>query len=141
MREERLLSYLKGACPGRKYRVSGAELERALGLSGTDLRRLINRLRRKGVPIASDRQGYFYAATAGEVYTTIRQLRQMVAGLEKAIAGLEGALEKFGEMDGVGGAGSPTRAQHSGSRGERRSDEASELLPKGGSERAESATT
>jgi len=104
MREEQLLSYLKGACPGRRYRVSGSELERALGLSGTDLRKLVSRLRRRGVPIASDRQGYFYAATAGEVYTTIRQLRQMVNGLEKAIAGLEGALENFGEAgDGGGG--------------------------------------
>lgn len=103
MREERLLSYLKGACPGRKYRVGGAELERVLGLSGTDLRKLVNRLRRKGIPIASDRQGYFYAATAGEVYTTIRQLRQMVTGLEKAIAGLESALEAFCEADSVGG--------------------------------------
>ena len=102
MREERLLSYLKGACPGRKYWVSGAELELALNLSGTDLRKLVNQLRRKGVPIASDRQGYFYAATAGEVYTTIRQLRQMVNGLEKAIAGLEDSLDKFGEVDGGG---------------------------------------
>ena len=97
MREERLLSYLKGACPGRKYRVGGSELERAMSLSGTDLRKLVNRLRRKGVPIASDRQGYFYAVTAGEIYTTIRQLRQMVTGLEKAIAGLEGSLDSFGE--------------------------------------------
>ncbi len=97
MRKEQLLSYLKGACPGRKYRVSGAELERALGLSGTDLRKLVNQLRRQGIPIASDRQGYFYAATASEVYTTIRQLRQMVTGLEKAIAGLEESLDKFGE--------------------------------------------
>ena len=83
MREERLLSYL--------------------GLSGTDLRKLVNRLRRRGVPIASDRQGYFYANTAGEVYTTIRQLRQMTDGLEKAITGLELALERFGEVDGTGG--------------------------------------
>lgn len=103
MREERLLSYLKGACPGRKYRVSGAELEQALHLSGTDPRKLLNRLRRKGIPIASDRQGYFYAATAGEVYTTIRQLKQMVDGLEKAIAGLEESLEHFGETDSGGG--------------------------------------
>ena len=103
MREERLLSYLKGACPGRQYRVSGSDLERALNISGTDLRKLLNRLRRQGVPIASDRQGYFYAATAGEVYTTIRQLQQMVNGLQKAIAGLEGSLEKFGEADGAGG--------------------------------------
>ena len=114
MREERLLHYLKGACTGRKYRASGAELERALGLSGTDLRRLVNRLRRKGFPIASDRRGYFYAATAGEVYGTIRQLRQMSDGLEKAIAGLEHALEGFGEVGGS--------------------------LPEGGSGQAESAT-
>ena len=103
MREEKLLSYLKGACPGRKYRVSGDNLKRALGISGTDLRKLVNRLRKKGIPIASDRQGYFYAATASEVYTTIRQLRQMVTGLEKAIAGLEESLEKFGEADDGGG--------------------------------------
>lgn len=105
MREERLLNYLKGACPGRRYRVSGAELERALGLSGTDLRKLVNRLRRRGVPIASDRRGYFYAATAGEVYATIRQLRQMAGGLEKAIAGLEAALERFGEVGDTGRGG------------------------------------
>jgi dihydrodipicolinate synthase/N-acetylneuraminate lyase len=68
-----------------------------MGLSGTELRRLVSRLRRKGVPIASSRTGYWYAATAMEVYTTIRQLRQMADGLEKAIAGLESALEQFGE--------------------------------------------
>ena len=44
MREEKLLNYLKGACTGRKYRVSGAELEAALGISGTDLRKLVNRM-------------------------------------------------------------------------------------------------
>lgn len=102
MREEQLLAYLKGACAGRSCRISSVELERALNLSGSDLRKLVNRLRRKGVPVASDRSGYFYAATAGEVYTTIRQLRQMVSGLEKAIAGLEAALENFGEMDSGG---------------------------------------
>ena len=102
MREKQLLAYLKGACPGRKYRVGGAELERALGLSGTDLRKLVNRLRRQGVPIASDRQGYFYAITAGEVYSTIRQLNQMRQGLDAAIGGLERALEGFGAAEGGG---------------------------------------
>ena len=97
MREEKLLAYLKGACAGRRYRVSGAELEQVLGVSGTDLRKLVNRLRRKGVPIGSDRSGYFYAVNAGEVYSTIRQLRRMADGIETAIRGLEDALEHFGE--------------------------------------------
>ena len=64
MREEKLLNYLKGACTGRKYRASSAELEAVLGISGTDLRKLVNRMRRKGIPIGSDRWGYFYATTA-----------------------------------------------------------------------------
>ena len=95
MREERLLAYLQGACLGRAYRVSGKELERVMGLSGTDLRKIVNRLRRKGVPIASDQNGYFYAQTAGEVYATIRNLKKMRAGLDAAIQGLEQALDNF----------------------------------------------
>ena len=96
--EEQLTAYLRTACYGRRNIISGTALERAVGLSGTDLRKLVNRLRRKGVPIASSRTGYCYAATAGEIYSTIRQLRQMADGLEKAIAGLERALERFGEV-------------------------------------------
>jgi len=89
------LAYLKGACSGRQYVVRGVDLEQVLGVSGTDLRKLVNRLRRKGVPIGSSRDGYFYARTAGEVYSTIRQLRSMVNGLEAAIRGLESALDGF----------------------------------------------
>ena len=79
MRDEQLLAYLKGSCSGRKNRVGGTELERTLHVSGTDLRKLVNQLRRKTHPIASDRSGYFYATTAGEVYDTIRQLKRMAA--------------------------------------------------------------
>lgn len=99
MREDRLLAYLKGACSGKEYRVSSAELEQALGITATDLRKLVNRMRRKSIPIASDQCGYYYAATAGEIYGTIRQLRSMVNGLEAAIHGLEQALDRF-SMEG-----------------------------------------
>ena len=99
MREERLLAYLKGACIGKRCRVSGLEIERVLGISGADLRKLVNRMRRKGIPIASDQCGYYYAATAGEVYATICQLQGMVKGLEAAIHGLEQALNHFGMED------------------------------------------
>ncbi|MCI8397984.1 MAG: hypothetical protein HFF90_01075 [Oscillibacter sp.] len=95
MKKEELAACLKGACSGRRYTVKSAELERVLHISGTELRKLVNQLRREGVPIASNREGYFYARTAGEVYSTIRQLRLMVQGLEAAIHGLETALEKF----------------------------------------------
>ena len=102
MRDEQLLAYLKGSCSGRKNCVSGTELERTLHVSGTDLRKLVNQLRRKTHPISSDRSGYFYATTAGEVYDTIRQLKQMVSGLEAAISGLERSMERFREHGEVG---------------------------------------
>ena len=101
MRTNQRLAYLKGACSGRRYTVKGAELEQVLHLSGTDLRKLVNRLRQDGVPVCSSRDGYFYARTAGEVYTTILQLQAMVRGLEAAIHGLESALEQFGEPCGA----------------------------------------
>ena len=99
-REERLLAYLEGACSGRDYRVGGKELERTLNLSGTELRKLVNRLRQQNKPIASDQTGYFYAQTAGEVYATIQNptiqnLKKMRAGLDAAIRGLERSLDDF----------------------------------------------
>lgn len=102
MKAEMLKDHLKANCMGRKNTVSGASLEHTLRLSGNELRRHVNRLRRKGVPIASSRDGYFYAVTAGEVYATIRQLKQMASGLDAAIGGLERALEGFGPADSGG---------------------------------------
>ena len=92
MRDEQLLADLKGSCSGRKNRVGGTELERTL----------VNQLRRKTHPIASDRNGYFYATTAGEVYDTIRQLKRMAAGLEAAINGLERSMDRFREDEEAG---------------------------------------
>ncbi len=72
MRSTQLTDYLQTACLGRTNIQKSAELERALHLSGTDLRKLVHRLRRQGVPITSSRDGYFYAATAEEVYANSR---------------------------------------------------------------------
>ena len=97
MTNETIVRYLKIGCKGRANVISSRELERALGISGNELRRRINRLRRDTVPIAADQRGYYYAETAAEVYDTIRSLQKMRSGLDAAISGLERALEKFGE--------------------------------------------
>ena len=78
-------------------------MERTLHISGT-LRKKQGQpaLRPKEHPIASDRSGYFYATNAGEVYDTIRQLKQMVSGLEAAISGLERSMERFRERGEAG---------------------------------------
>lgn len=95
MTNETIARYLEIGCKGRANVISSRELERALSISGNELRRRINRLRRDTVPIAADQRGYYYAETAAEVYDTIRSMQKMRGGLDAAIAGLERALEKF----------------------------------------------
>ena len=100
MNDEELRDYLKRFCFGREHLICSRDLVRQKNLRESDLRKKVNRLRRKGIPVGSDHGGYFYAVTAGEVYATIRQLKAMSSGLEAAIRGLEQALERFGEREG-----------------------------------------
>lgn len=103
MASEQLKNHLRGNCLGRGNAVKSPELEAALQVGGNELRRQVNRLRRKRVPICSGPEGYFYARHAGEIYATIRGLKDMIYGLEQAVAGLESALESFGEEQDAGG--------------------------------------
>ena len=96
MREQQVLAYLKAVCKGRKNIQKSRHIETALHISGTELRKQVHRLRKKGHPIASSQDGYFYAVTAGEVYSTIGQLRAMEHGLKLAREGLERSLDSFG---------------------------------------------
>ena len=100
MSSEHLKNHLKKYCLGRKNAVKSPELEQAMGISGNELRRQVNRLRRKKVPNCSGPEGYFYARNAGEIYATIHSLEIMARGLEHAVEGLEAALESFGERPG-----------------------------------------
>ena len=104
-KEELLLEYLKTVCPGRGRVQKSIQLERALQTSGDGLRGMVNRLRRRGEPIASGADGYFYAMNAGEMYAAIQRLKRMVRGLEAAIRGMEKALDHFGLAGGQTGDG------------------------------------
>lgn len=76
MKTGALKEHLKTNCAVRWNAVAGAAPARALPISGSGLRRLVNRLQREGVPIAS----------SWEVCSTIRQLRRMVRGPESDIS-------------------------------------------------------
>lgn len=97
MREEQVCTYLKNRCSGKQRAIKAARLGQLLRIGEKELQKAVAKLRRKGVPIASGPAGYYYAATAGEIYATIRQLKEMEKGLQSSILGLESALERFGE--------------------------------------------
>ena len=101
MKEEQIHAYLKANCLGKKKAVRGARLAQIIHTGEKEIQKVVARLRRKGIPIASGPEGYYYAANAGEVYATIRLLKEMVEGLLLAIRGLEAALERFGERGDI----------------------------------------
>lgn len=98
MNKDLLREYLDVNCFGKKQATPSRTLERALDLSGNEIRKQVNTLRREAVPIGSSTEGYFYAETAAEIYTTIRHLEKLRRGLDASIAGLEKAMEKFGDL-------------------------------------------
>ena len=102
MASEQLKEYLKGNRLGRGQAMKAAELEQALQIGENELRRQVNRLRRKNIPICSGSEGYFYAAHAGEVVDTMLDLDDMLKGLQDSMSGLRGSLERFGERTGDG---------------------------------------
>jgi len=99
MNEEKVLHYLKIFCAGKNGVKTGAEIQRATGVSEKTLRSCVNRMRRKGIPIGSNQSGYFYALTAGEIYATIRFLKSLVKSILAAIEGLERSLDGFSGED------------------------------------------
>lgn len=95
-KEKELLHYLKKHCPGRENAISGKQLKKMFRVREAELRKMVHNLRVEGIPVCSDRTGYFYPRTGGEVLATILQLQRMEAGIGKAIQGLVRSLDAFG---------------------------------------------
>ena len=89
-----LAEYLRRYHLGQFNATTSRELELSFGIKGIEVRHLVNQLRREGIPIASNGNGYFYAATDQEVRATIAHLTRRISGISAAIRGLNRALEE-----------------------------------------------
>ena len=83
-----LCVYLKKYHTGKEKAVPSTELEQLFSLNGRNLRRKINRLRQDGVPICSDRSGYYFASNQEEVNATVFRLTGLVTKISNARTGL-----------------------------------------------------
>lgn len=63
------------------------------GLAGSELRAIVNYLRRRRVPIASNGHGYFMARDWRELVDTMAQLKSRISGVQAALTGLENAFK------------------------------------------------
>ena len=95
MKKEDVLEFFRVFCLGRENLRSGGDIARALQISKSELRKHINRLCRERYPIASNQQGYYYATTAWDVYTTSKRLEEVEKGIRAANSGLVQSMACF----------------------------------------------
>ena len=95
--DKALCEHLKKYHRGQESAASSRELEAAFHLKGTELRRVINRLRCNSSPICSDATGYFYAKRPSEIKATIAQLTGRISKISAAAKGL---MKSYEETEG-----------------------------------------
>jgi biotin operon repressor len=93
MNKGNLLSFLKENHVGKENAVKSKVLEELFGLSGQEVRSIVNQLRSEGVPICSGQKGYWFAKNRTEIQETLRNLTQRIQGITNAINGLKGAVK------------------------------------------------
>ena len=86
---------------GEVNRITTNEIKSLTGLSGSQLRRIINDARGKFVPIASDNKGYFIAEKPEELNHTIAQINSRIHKMIQAREGLKKAQRLMEEEENV----------------------------------------
>lgn len=76
---------------GEGNRITSAEISKLTNVNGSTIRHIINKSRATGLPIASDRKGYFMAETPDELDHTIAQLNSRIHKMIQAREGLKKA--------------------------------------------------
>ncbi len=82
---------------GKSNAIKSFQLERLTNQTGSQIRECVNELRCSGVPVCSDRSGYYIAASREELNHTIAQLNSRILQINKAIKGLQSKLEDYHE--------------------------------------------
>ena len=83
-----LHEYLKQNHAGKSNAVYSRELQKIFRIDGRNLRRKINALRQKGIPICSGDTGYYYAQHQQEIDETVCRMDGIVATVSDARTGL-----------------------------------------------------
>ena len=95
--DKALCEHLKKYHQGQESAASSRELEAAFHFKGTELRRVINRLRCNSSPICSNATGYFYAKRPSEIKATVAQLSGRISKISAAAKGL---MKSYEETEG-----------------------------------------
>ena len=72
--------------------ITATNLSEAFGISGLEVRRIVNAARSEGCPICSCHKGYYYSESNEEIEKTIASLENRMVAMKRAISGLAKCL-------------------------------------------------
>ena len=88
--------YMRKEYSGKANAVKSVVIEARFHCKGAEVRRMVNELRCKGVPICSSDQGYYYATSNEEIQETIANLEGCIKKIRAAQEGIKKLLKKEG---------------------------------------------
>ena len=91
MHSERLYRYLKQNNTGKKNAALSSELEAVFLCKGTKIRKYINELRTRKIPVCSSSFGYYYSENPQDIDETITHLDSRIKKIDLARSGLQKA--------------------------------------------------
>lgn len=95
IRDERADGHVTPGAPATSFFICEVWAKRDVRLEGPDIRAMVNYLRRRGFPIASNAHGYFWARTWDELAHTREHLRQRRDAIDAVLEGLERSRENL----------------------------------------------
>ena len=85
----------------KEFAIHGKQLRDELGLKrDSEIRAVVNALRREGYPICSNQDGYWLSNNPVEVLETIHSLEHRMVGIAEATEGMYHYLIEEGLLDG-----------------------------------------
>lgn len=78
--------------------VPARNLSETFGISGLEVRKIINSARSEGCPICSCHKGYYYSENNEEIEKTIMSLSNRIGAMERAKLGLSRCLRGTHEV-------------------------------------------
>lgn len=68
--------------------ITSSKLSEAFGISGFEIRKMVNSARSEGCPICSCNRGYYYSENRDDIDKTILSLSHRIGSMQRAIKGL-----------------------------------------------------
>ena len=91
--EARIVDVIHGQHLGKNHAATSKELQATFGFNGSTLRKYINNIRSRGIPICSCNNGYYYPEQVSDCANTVSYLSERLDAVMQSVSGVESGMD------------------------------------------------